>query len=166
MTIPKNRSEDREYKDLLSDEIGSGKFRTAYNILGCEDYINRDSRSLEVIEQEASNYEKAKKAGSDYRLGRIGSISKIGKYLVMERLEDLSQGKLEVQFPAKISDTKPSAFGQNSNGVRMRDYHLMKLDEDESEMELTGKIHTKVFGDKKENDEMKRLLDIFRDDEQ
>jgi hypothetical protein len=56
--------------------------------------------------------------------GKCVAMSVSGKYLVMERLDDLNTAQAAQRFcPPWITDRKPSAFGLNAAGeVKLRDY--------------------------------------------
>ena len=63
-------------------------------------------------------------------LGRYFAISQSGRYLVMERLRNLTQE--EKQTPARrpcwITDAKPSAFGMSvDTEVKLRDYSQVNI---------------------------------------
>jgi hypothetical protein len=57
-------------------------------------------------------------------LGRCHCLSVTGKYLIMERLDDIEQAdyRLIGDVPAWCDDTKPSAFGKRKGVIKIRDY--------------------------------------------
>src|SRR5579863_6189664 len=62
--------------------------------------------------------------------GRCLTISWSGKYLMMERLNDLNQSDLAnvPQVPDWLTDRKRSAFGKDTEGsIKIRDYAGVKL---------------------------------------
>lgn len=60
--------------------------------------------------------------------GRCWAISTSGKYLVMERLYDLSPDDKVPNTPVWLNDRKRSAFGRDRNGnVKVRDYGMVEF---------------------------------------
>lgn len=64
--------------------------------------------------------------------GRCLSISETGRFLIMERLDDISpdDGPRVPPIPTWVQDTLPKAFGRDANGiVKLRDYALVRLED-------------------------------------
>jgi hypothetical protein len=64
--------------------------------------------------------------------GECLTISEAGRYLVMERLEDIAQSDWSHTpvMPDWLNDLKPSNFGKNSSGViKLRDYSSIQIGE-------------------------------------
>jgi hypothetical protein len=63
--------------------------------------------------------------------GRCVAISQTGRFLIMERLDDLTADQLQLRppVPAWFTDRKPSAWGAppNSHTVKIRDYGTLAL---------------------------------------
>ncbi|CAH1574364.1 conserved hypothetical protein [Vibrio owensii] len=130
MTIPINRSPDQSYIDLMDKKIGDGTSRQVYSILACDDYVIKFNEEAGANEKEANFYDHASKlVEKDVvdSLGKVLSISETGKYLVMEKLEDVSQsGSFNVTIPKEIGDFKRSNFGEVDNKIKLRDYALQE----------------------------------------
>jgi hypothetical protein len=63
-------------------------------------------------------------------LGRCVAISVSGRYLIMERLDDLTTDaqRAERRYPAWTTDHKANAFGVDAAGVvKIRDYGFVTL---------------------------------------
>jgi hypothetical protein len=60
-------------------------------------------------------------------LGRCHCLSVTGKYLIMERLDDIEKAdyRLIRDVPAWCNDTKPSAFGKRDGVIKIRDYGMV-----------------------------------------
>jgi hypothetical protein len=82
-----------------------------------------------IMEWQIWNAVKSTAAGGVF--GQCHSISETGQYLIMERLDDITQadwGNVP-NVPAWLNDKKPSAFGKDASGlVKVRDYALVDLD--------------------------------------
>ena len=70
--------------------------------------------------------------GTKYRdtFGRVHAISVSGRYLMMERLGDISKADYRdtPDVPDWFNDNQPSNFGKNANGqIKIRDYAIGNL---------------------------------------
>lgn len=63
-------------------------------------------------------------------LGRCFALSESGRYLVMERLDDIDKGDYSVipDVPLWLNDLKPDAFGKRHGTIKVRDYGVLKYD--------------------------------------
>ncbi|HHX8497307.1 hypothetical protein [Vibrio diabolicus] len=130
MTIPVNMSPDEDYIKIKGNLINNGSSRDVYEVLNHSEYVLKYNEKAGANRNEEKYYSDAKQLNlSDVidRIGTISSISKSGKYLIMERLDDLVNFNGEYEYPDEIQDVKKSSFGQNSAGeVKLRDYALQK----------------------------------------
>ena len=64
-------------------------------------------------------------------LGQCHCLSESGKYLVMERLDDINAEdyKLIPDVPVWFNDRKPSAFGKSGGVIKIRDYGMITYGE-------------------------------------
>jgi hypothetical protein len=62
--------------------------------------------------------------------GECRSISETGRYLIMERLEDISESDYSSTptMPNWLNDLKPSNFGKSASGaIKLRDYATIQI---------------------------------------
>lgn len=121
----KCRISDCFFRILKDKEIGSGTSRKVYSIKGISGYVIKESQIPLVNQREEEFFQRSKVVKVDRYLGAIVSISKSGKYLVMEFLKDIDDQEITLTCPAELIDMKRSNFGKNKSGhIKMRDYGL------------------------------------------
>ncbi|OHC53519.1 MAG: hypothetical protein A3D16_19685 [Rhodobacterales bacterium RIFCSPHIGHO2_02_FULL_62_130] len=62
--------------------------------------------------------------------GRCLSISDTGRFLMMERLDDITEADWAdiPSFPDWVNDAKPTNFGKTGGEIKLRDYDVISLD--------------------------------------
>lgn len=78
---------------------------------------------LKMEEKDILNF--VPRPGFSLKFGRCTAISETGRYLMMERLDDIPQefSIVDDRFPLWLNDKKPDAFGVDAFGnVKVRDY--------------------------------------------
>jgi hypothetical protein len=130
MIIPKNDSPDSDYVGLLGNSIPGGSSRDVYHVIGCNDCVIKVNAQCGANNNESNYYFDALNNRSDVLrcIGKILSISKSGKYLIMEYLPDIACPKaVTVDVPTDIDDLKRSSFGEVDGVIKLRDYARKKL---------------------------------------
>lgn len=128
---------DTAFADLIAAEpFSSGTARVAFDVRGDPEVIVKKvigtfpgSNMLEwFIWNSASQ---ADDPAVSNLLGKCISISETGKYLMMERLADIDEGDYAniPNVPVWFNDPKPSAFGKNAQGIKIRDYGMTRIGE-------------------------------------
>jgi hypothetical protein len=61
--------------------------------------------------------------------GRVFAISYSGRYLMMERLDDITRDHYNesLDVPIWFQDNQPENFGINADGMKIRDYAMVQL---------------------------------------
>ncbi|MBT8498166.1 hypothetical protein DH20_22325 [Pantoea agglomerans] len=116
--IPACRSDDNEYEVIKGDHIGCGHARYVFEIKGNSDFVLKEAKPGMCIhnENEATFYfmsvEGNHTAVTDC-IAEVRSISKSGKYLIMERLcmQLDSILKSEAKVPIEINDPHAGNYG-------------------------------------------------------
>ena len=136
VNIPGSNAPDKDFELHLKNcgkPFGIGTTRDAYSIPCCNNKIIKVSK----VPSNMTNWaelvifhgliEKS-------LFGEIFSWSESGKYLVMERLDDINVKELSgFSVPFWWDDKKPSNLGRSSTGeIKIRDYGLLKFDPDRS----------------------------------
>jgi len=91
--------------------------------------VSRDSTFANWCEYLVSNSLQGRSEPVAGLVGKVRSISETGKYLIMERLDDVSRSLSGIQYPVWLNDGfKRSAYGMTTSGdVKIRDYGTLKL---------------------------------------
>ena len=119
---------------IEAEPFGMGSARHVYAITGDPDHVVKksvqsrpSSNMLEwTIWLGARNQPELAKV-----LGRCECLSDTGRYLIMERLDDISPADYAnvPDVPAWFNDRKPSAFGKRDGPIKIRDYGLVMYDD-------------------------------------
>jgi hypothetical protein len=130
--IPAFHSDDADFAALIEVDatpIGKGTSRTVFEIPGHLDKVlkiaNNDSNAANWVEATIYAHLSDKS-----KFGEVCSISRSGKFLVMERLDDLpADGAAGFQFPDWWTDRKRESFGcsRSTGALKIRDYALVNL---------------------------------------
>ena len=158
-TMSSIRSEQSvpKYKPLMSDaefaKLIEGKYfakgtaRVAFNVLSDHDVVIKKARafppSSNFLEWFIWQSALAQNGQLAKILGKCHAISKSGRYLMMEHLDDLTNDDYAdvPDVPVWFNDPKPSAFGKRGGTIKIRDYGLVKMDQ----LVLTSLSHPPAF---------------------
>lgn len=158
--IPACRSDDHEYEMIKGDYIGSGHARCVFEVRGNSDFVLKEAKPgmCGHNENEATFYfmsvEKNLTAVTDC-IAEVRSISKSGKYLIMERLciQLDAALKSEVKVPVEINDPHAGNYGMTTDKktIKCIDYgsYTMK--------EISGDVKPVPFESEQSINEMSKL---------
>ena len=123
---------DEQFEKLIGDRIAPpGSSRIVYKYVGRDDLVIKVSISSNVANwTEFLIYSALNELDGAAIFGAIHAVSASGKYLVMERLDDLLSADLPKRpnYHAWMTDRKPSACGKTADGVvKFRDYALVNV---------------------------------------
>ncbi len=116
---------DAEIKALLGEKIGGGGSRNAYEVKNDPLAVIKVAKLPfpNAIEWFVSNWVRGTQWES--AIGRCYAISKSGLYLVMERLDNITEAQRTETptVPSFVSDVYSNNFGINAQGeIKIRDY--------------------------------------------
>jgi hypothetical protein len=121
---------DGPFELVKGRQLGTGAARTVYEFEGYPDLVIKESR-VHPHMQNCTEWrvwcEIAGDHGWNGRVGRCEAISRSGRFLVMERLDDVTtdEQRERRELLYWVHEWRPSAFGVNSAGVvKTRDYGL------------------------------------------
>ncbi|HEI9843250.1 TPA: hypothetical protein SLN72_000161 [Morganella morganii] len=129
MIIPTNRSPDIDYEKLKGGQIGYGCHRSVFEVIDCTDFVLKECKvsGSKMNENEAfvyytaviNNYTKSLKT-----IASVYSISKSGKYLIMEKLKtDCIADGTGIYVMKGVSDKLKKNYGIDGNGaIKCLDY--------------------------------------------
>ena len=127
--IPPFHTPDALFASLLASDaapIGTGTSRDAFAIDGHLDKVLKVAKG-----SNAGNWTEFvvfHALDNNTLFGRILSISQSGKYLVMERLDDVPKGLQLPEVPSWWTDRKRANFGLSCNKtIKLRDYALITI---------------------------------------
>ncbi len=127
--IPSRESDDSIFQKLCGAQFEEGEHRTVHEVSGHPEIVMkvaRHSHHANWCEYLVSS--SLEGLITEIRVGNVLSISASGKFLMMERLNDLDRSPGGVAVPHWLNDVKPSAFGVSVQGeIKIRDYGLLKL---------------------------------------
>jgi len=132
MPIPEFHADDAQFSALISSAVipfFGGSTRTVYPIPGHDDKVLKVAKNG----SNAANWAEAviyQHVTDKSLFGRVLSISQSGRFLVMERLDDVSPDEVtNLQIPPWWTDRKSTNFGRSScsGEVKIRDYALVNL---------------------------------------
>lgn len=144
MEIPVGLVENENLRNLIDfeDKVGRGATREVFGVVGTNDFVIKRSQ----VPFHYSNFVEwtiwnaVEKMAADDIMGhepnphfvnvfaKVRAISHSAEFLVMERLQPLSDGDtiLRKNFPNWLNDRKPSAFGLAKDGkVKVMDYGMI-----------------------------------------
>lgn len=110
---------------LLGTEIKSGSSRKVYEYKGEPDLVIKEHGNQPHMQNFTEWFIWIQIQGNTIAdsFGMCHAMSTSGRYLVMERLDDLNSTDSLIAFPAWVTDRTPDALGRNSNGdIKIRDY--------------------------------------------
>jgi len=133
--IPAPESSDVLFEEIRGEEFNKGMHRIAHHVKGFPDLVmkvSRDSTFANWCEYLVSNSLQGRSEPVAGLVGKVRSISETGKYLIMERLDDVSRSLSGIQYPVWLNDGfKRSAYGMTTSGdVKIRDYGDLRLKTD------------------------------------
>jgi hypothetical protein len=124
--IPKNESPDVEYEAICLESFASGMHRTAHDVAGHPDLVMKVSIHTPYpnwIEYLISRALTDCPGTYSSLFAQVCSISATGKYLLMERLVDVTASLTGTVYPSWLTDVKRSAFGADRlQNVKIRDF--------------------------------------------
>jgi hypothetical protein len=123
---------DCEFQALCGEEFQRGQHRIVHHVKNHPNFVMKvDSHTTfanwnEYLVSSALSGRPEKVA---QLMGSVDSISATGKYLIMERLEDINRPLSGIRYPVWLNDGfKRSAYGVTSLGaVKVRDFGTLKL---------------------------------------
>lgn len=123
---------DAEFEEIFDPaHFAKGKSRTAHFVPNDESVIVKRSISIfpgaNFMEWFIWNAAAASSADSRNLLGECFSISETGRYILMERLDDINPADYPniPKVPVWFDDPKPCAFGKSGDHIKIRDYGLV-----------------------------------------
>lgn len=123
---------DAEFEELFDPiPFSKGSSRTAHVVI--KDHAVIVKRSIAAFpgsnfrEWFIWNAAEASASNLSNLLGKCFSISETGRYILMERLDDLSPTDYPniPNVPVWFNDPKPCAFGKSGDHIKIRDYGLV-----------------------------------------
>lgn len=124
---------DAEFEALKGHPVGKpGQTRAAYEVVGNSDWVIKEALgSHEANWTEFIAFRSLAGDNLQDAFGQCIAISQTGRFLIMERLDDLTAAQLPLrqQVPVWFTDRKASAWGAGprSNTVKIRDYGTLAL---------------------------------------
>nr|WP_315289814.1 hypothetical protein [Serratia proteamaculans] len=153
---------------LKGDGIGCGHARKVYKIIGCDDYVLKEAKKGKYSHNE-------NEAGFYYTsvirnltavincIAEVRSISKTGKYLIMEKLcTDLNEElKPHAKTPVEVDDKHSHNFGmtKDKKTIKCLDYGSVDLSNI-----ISGEVIAVPFQTDKSVSSMRGVIDIISDD--
>lgn len=158
--IPVNESDDNEYEVIKGDHIGCGHARCVFEIKGNSDFVLKEAKPgmCSHNKNEAMFYflsvEQNLTAVTDC-IAEVRSISKSGKFLIMERLcmQLDSSLKSEAKVPIEINDPHSGNYGMTPDGktIKCIDYGSYTM------QEISGEVKRVPFQSEQSTNEMSKL---------
>jgi hypothetical protein len=132
MMIPTPEAPDSAFELLCGEEFARGQHRTVHFVIGHPDLVMKvDSNTTFANWNEylVSSSLDGRAEPVAKLMGCVKAISATGKYLIMERLDDIQRKLVGIQYPVWLNDGfKPSAYGVTPSGeVKVRDFGTLKL---------------------------------------
>ncbi|WP_435626810.1 hypothetical protein [Candidatus Ferrigenium straubiae] len=132
--IPVPESQDSIFEDFCGEVFAEGMHRFVHHVNGFPNLVMKISKDDNTFanwcEYLVSSALHGRPEPAAKLVGEVKSISATGKYLIMERLDDVSGSLSGIKYPAWLNDRKPSAFGRTTLGeVKVRDYGMLRLDD-------------------------------------
>lgn len=129
INIPEFHAPDEQFAALIpeaAEELGIGTSRHVFRIEGHPDKVIKVALGSNAANwTEFVIYTHLDNSSS---FGEILSISRSGKYLIMEYLQDIPVGQPLPDVPIWLTDRKRSAFGLSKDGnPKIRDYAQVNL---------------------------------------
>ncbi len=117
---------------ILQPQLGRGTARIVYAVVGDPDAVIKKVHLPFVgpnfVEWQMWQRVKHTKFGSLF--GECLAISMTGRFLIMERLDDITQSDWPntPSMPVWLQDLNPTNFGKNTNGeIKVRDYATVQI---------------------------------------
>jgi hypothetical protein len=123
---------DEEMEKLCGEQFATGTSRNAHEVIGNPDAVMKKMK----LKTPAANFcehlvwSSLQGTTLEAEFGQILGLSESGNYLMMERLNDITEEeyKLTKDAPDWLKDVKFSAFGKNSKGeIKLRDYAMFDI---------------------------------------
>jgi hypothetical protein len=115
---------------LRGRKLGEGGSRVVYAIIGTRSVVLKVGKhSPDSNRNEWRIWQTIAHSGRARLFARCYAISCDGRYLLMERLRDLTDAELQhrPKMPIWVTDRKRSAYGADNRGdVKLRDYGVTK----------------------------------------
>lgn len=130
--IPPPNSPDAVFEALWQKHplrIGRGTNRDAYQVKDHPDKVLKVMTLPSSVANWAEIVVYTYSQNKSY-FGEIYSWSLSGRFLVMEKLEDVTANDLALhEIPAFVNDKKVSAFGRSADGsIKLRDYGMLTIE--------------------------------------
>lgn len=130
--IPNTEAPDFQFEILCGKEFARGMHRSVHDVKGHPNVVmkvNNNTTFANWNEYLVSSALQGRAEPVAQLMGNVSAISATGKYLIMERLQDINRRLSGIQYPVWLNDYfKPSAYGLTSAGtVKVRDYGTLKL---------------------------------------
>lgn len=158
--IPANRSDDNEYEEIKGDHIDCGHARCVFEIKENSDFVLKEAKPgmCSHNENEALFYfmsvEQNLTAVTDC-IAEVRSISKSGKFLIMERLcmQLDANLKSEAKVPVEINDPHSGNYGMTPDGktIKCIDYGSYTM------QEVSGEVKPVPFQSEQSINEMSKV---------
>jgi hypothetical protein len=131
---PVARHPDEFFEDRLGALIGAGSSREVFEVLHDPNAVIKKTKHVypgaNFSELTIWNVVRTGKWREDF--GEVLAISETGRYLMMERLDNLSadERRQTRSYPDWLSDLKPENVGKTKGGkFKVRDYAMTKLND-------------------------------------
>jgi len=158
--IPAYRSDDNEYEVIKGKLLGCGHARCVFEIMGSSDFVLKEAKPgmYSHNENEAKFYSMS--VEGNYTMvtaciAEVRSISKSGKFLVMERLcMELDPSlKSKAKVPVEINDPHAGNYGMTPDGksIKCIDYGSCIMDG------ISGYLNLVPFQSEQSINEMSKL---------
>jgi len=130
--IPAPESLDVLFEELCGEEFGKGTHRNAHHVKGLPHLVMKVSKNGNFANWCEYLVDRALQERSEPVAALVGSVKAIsatGKYLIMERLNDVDRSLSGIQYPSWLNDGfKHSAYGLTAAGnVKIREYGTLKF---------------------------------------
>jgi hypothetical protein len=130
--IPAPESLDCLFENLHGEKFAEGSTRIVHHVNGFSNLVMKickdNSTFSNWCEYLVSSALHGRTEPVSDLIGEVKSISFTGKYLIMERLDDVSGSMRGIKYPDWLKDRKPTAFGLTTTGkVKIRDYGMLNL---------------------------------------
>ncbi|QYJ98237.1 hypothetical protein K0J45_03060 [Shewanella alkalitolerans] len=128
--FPEKYSTDKAFEDFVAEEcepIGKGTSREVFSVKGKNYVVKKALKESDTTcnWREVTSY--LNYVEDRYRLAQIHSWSESGMYLVMEKIEVDSVATSSFDYPAWVTDRKPTNIGRAyDKTIKLCDYASIK----------------------------------------
>lgn len=127
--LPPRESDDTTFAQLCGVQFAAGAHRTVHNVINFPELVMKVARYSHFANWcEYLVSLSLEGRPTEVRVGNVKSISASGRFLLMERLDDLCHSLSGVTVPKWLNDKKTSAFGVSATGeIKIRDFGMLQL---------------------------------------